>query len=206
MTSSDGLKLEARLDAADQPRAGLVFCHPHPQMGGTMNAPLLEAVTHHLVGSGWVVLRFNFRGIGASEGEPGTGEAEVGDARGALAFLRGRASGRPLAIAGWSFGAAVAIRTAAIDDTLRACVAIAPAVTEKPGVTAGLPHPSQLGLRVALLVVAGANDQQVSPEACRTWAEQAGGRYVEMAGANHFFWAKYDDLARVIATFLQAHV
>jgi uncharacterized protein len=79
LRSADGLRLESLLWTPDEPRAGLVFCHPHPQMGGTMNAPLLEAVAKELVGKDWAVLRFNFRGIGESEGEATTGGAEVGE-------------------------------------------------------------------------------------------------------------------------------
>ncbi len=120
--SSDGLTLEAILDDPDEPRAALVLCHPHPKMGGTMNAPLLAALTARMTGDGWTVLRFNFRGIGKSEGDATTGIDEVQDAKGAIAYMRHRTPDLPLAIAGWSFGAAVAIRTAAEDDSLVGCV------------------------------------------------------------------------------------
>ena len=80
--SRDRLSLQGALDLPDAPRASVVLCHPHPDMGGTMNAPLLGALTEELVGRRWAVLRFNFRGIGDSEGEASTGLAEVADARG----------------------------------------------------------------------------------------------------------------------------
>jgi uncharacterized protein len=202
LQTGDGLSLEAVIDAPMEPVGSLVFCHPHPKMGGTMNAPLLVAVTEHLVGAGWAVLRFNFRGIGTSEGESGEGIEEVADAAAALVEVRTRFSGRP-AIAGWSFGAAVAIRAAAAERGLGACVAIAPAVTPKPGVTAGSPSPDALELDCPLLVVCGENDELVDPSGCAAWARAAGARYVQMRGANHFFWAKYDDLATTIEDFLK---
>lgn len=204
--SSDGLRLEAELEVPDNPRAALVFCHPHPQMGGSMNAPLLIAVKDELVGRSWAVLRFNFRGIGASEGEPSTGSKEVADAEGAVAFTRTRFPELPVAIAGWSFGAAVATRVAAMDDSLAALVAIAPAVNEKPGVTDGLPDPAQIELMVPTLVLCAVNDELVDIEDARRWAAAAKTEFLAMPGANHFFWAKYDKLAATVADFLDAEV
>jgi uncharacterized protein len=203
ISSADGVALEAELDRPDDAKAGLVFCHPHPKMGGTMNAPLLLAVRDEMVGRGWAVLRFNFRGIGDSEGESSMGVEEVADARGALKELRKALPDAPVAIAGWSFGGAVAVRTAAEDPDLVACTAIAPAVTERPAVTAGLPPPHELALSMPVLFLCGSNDDQVPPEECRAWVEELpAGTYEEIPGANHFFWAKYDRLTGVIADFL----
>ena len=199
--STDDLTLEAQLDAHAEPRASLVLCHPHPKMGGTMNAPLLVAVADHLTARGWAVLRFNFRGIGASEGAPGTGLDEIADADGAIAEMKRRYD-LPIAIAGWSFGAAVAIRVAAHTPELVAVVGIAPAVREKPGITVGLPAPDETTLGGELLMICGVNDQLVDPKEVAAWARAAGGRYIEMPGANHFFWAKYDQLAEKVADFL----
>ena len=215
--STDGLRLEAELEIPEDsresggpaepvPRAVLVFCHPHPQMGGTMNAPLLLAVSDELVRRSWAVLRFNFRGIGTSEGEASTGSKEVADAEGAVAFARKRFPELPVAIAGWSFGAAVATRVAAKDDSLAALVAIAPAVKEKPGVTDGLPAPDQVALVVPTLVLCAVNDELVDVEDGRRWAEVAKVEFQAMPGANHFFWAKYDKLAAAVADFLNAEV
>ena len=200
--SRDGLALEAALDEPSDPRAVLVLCHPHPQMGGTMNAPLLLAVRDEMVARGWAVLRFNFRGNGASEGVSGTGIKEVADAAGAADHVAEVFPDLPRAIAGWSFGAAVAVRLAAVDPSFAGCAAIAPAVDEKPGITAGLPPPSSLDLHVPLLVVYATNDEQVSPEACSAWGEAAGADVVRVEGANHFFWAKYEQLSKIVGEWL----
>jgi hypothetical protein len=204
--SRDGLSLEAVVDEPPDPKAVLVLCHPHPQMGGTMNAPLLLALRDELVDRGWAVVRFNFRGIGTSGGVSGTGIDEVADAGGASDFAAERFPSLPRAVAGWSFGGAVAVRLAATEPELVGCVAIAPAVTEKPGVTAGLPPAGELGLAVPLLVVVGVNDRQVSPDACSTWGSDAGAEVVRMAGANHFFWAKYEVLAELVGTWLDGRL
>lgn len=206
--SSDGLSLQGELDAGSSgdPRALLVLCHPHPKMGGTMNAPLLLAVRDELVARGWAVLRFNFRGIGASEGEASTGVAEVADAEGALTVVTHRFGDRPVAIAGWSFGGAVALRTVTRHPEVKACVAIAPSIVPKPDITAGAPEAEGFGYEGPVLVVCGANDDQVSPAECRRWAEAVGATYEEMKGANHFFWAKYTPLAQRVAAFLEEGV
>jgi uncharacterized protein len=206
LRSTDGLELEAKLWIPDEPRAGLVLCHPHPQMGGTMNAPLLVAASEELVQRNWNVLRFNFRGIGESEGEPSTGSAEIADAEGAVELMRARFPDLPVAIAGWSFGGVVATRVAASDAGLAALVAIAPAVKEKPGITDGLPPADRIGLTIPALVVCAGNDDVVDIEDCRSWAETAQTEFHAMPGANHFFWSKYEKLAVVVSEFLDAEV
>lgn len=201
--SLDELSLEGELDVPEDAVAAAVLCHPHPKMGGTMSAPLLLALRDELTQRGWAVLRFNFRGIGGSEGEPSFGELEAEDAAGALDLVRERAPHLPLAIAGWSFGAAVAVRVAVHDEAVMACAAIAPPVKAKPGITPGLPAPDEVGAGRPLLVVCGANDNVVEPADCRSWAEAAGvATYVEISGANHFFWARYPTLCRTVGDFL----
>ncbi|HYO60850.1 MAG TPA: alpha/beta family hydrolase [Actinomycetota bacterium] len=201
--SRDGLTLEAALDEPEQSWGLVILCHPHPQMGGTMNAPLLLALRDEMVERGWVVLRFNFRGIGASEGVSGDGVAEVADAGGAVDYAFEHFRHLPRAIAGWSFGAVVAIRLAAEELLLRGCVAIAPPVQEKPGITAGLPPARKMELLVPVLVIVGSNDEQVSPGECAEWSISAGVEILPFPGANHFFWAKYDALAGTVGDWIQ---
>ncbi len=201
--SQDEILLEGELDLPERASAAIVLCHPHPKMGGTMTAPLLLALRDDLVKRSWAVLRFNFRGIGRSEGESSTGEVETEDAAGAIDLMRERLPDLPLAIAGWSFGGAVAVRVAAHDEALVACAAIAPAVDAKPGTSDGLPPPESVGTGRPLLVVCGANDRVVEPADCKRWAgavETA--RYREISGANHFFWARYPTLCRTVGDFL----
>ena len=200
--SRDALSLEAAFDLPADPHGVVVVCHPHPGFGGTMNAPLLLALRDDLVARGFGVLRFNFRGVGGSEGVSGLGEEEVADALGALDAAQDRIPGVPSAFLGWSFGGAVAIRAAAVSE-VAACVAIAPAV-ERKEVVAGLPDPAELGLSVPLLVVVGVHDEQVSPQACAAWTKRVeGAKLVEMPGANHFFWAKYPDLTAAVGSWLE---
>jgi alpha/beta superfamily hydrolase len=173
-------------------------------MGGTMNAPLLHAMRDEMTERSWSVLRFNFRGIGNSKGESGTGEAEVADARGAVAYAKAQMEGLPVAIAGWSFGGAVAFRAAQQEATLLCCIGIAPAVNPKAGITAGLPDPQAIGLRMPGLLICGANDDLIDSADCEQWARAAGIEVQVIPGANHFFWAKYESAARAVADFADA--
>ncbi len=168
-----------------------------------MNAPLILALRDDLTERGWAVLRFNFRGIGASEGRPSGGTDEVADAEAAITEARERAPGAPSALAGWSFGGAVAVRAAERDDSMVGCAAVAPSVRPKEGVSTGLPPADSLDLGVPLLFVCGTNDTVVSPEDCKTWIDDVPeGRYVEIAGANHFFWGRYDKLCATVGEWL----
>jgi alpha/beta superfamily hydrolase len=108
LSTSDGVALEARWDVVPDAKAVVVFCHPHPEAGGTMIAPLMVAVTTWLNDHRLSVLRFNFRGTQGSGGEHEGGPGEMLDIDAAVD--EAAAAGLPVGIAGWSFGAAMAIR------------------------------------------------------------------------------------------------
>jgi alpha/beta superfamily hydrolase len=99
-------RLEALLEEPEHasPRLSVVLCHPHPQYGGTMHNKVVYRLARGLRAAGAVVLRFNFRGVGASHGEYGAMAGEIEDARAALAWLRERYPELPFALAGFSFG------------------------------------------------------------------------------------------------------
>jgi alpha/beta superfamily hydrolase len=206
LESRNGIRLEAEFDRANDPRAALVICHAHPGMQGTMKSPLLLTVRDGLVRRDWSVLRFNFRGVEGSEGDFGDGIDEVDDALAAIRFVRTEHPDAPIAVLGWSFGAAVAIRAAVREPEVEACVAIAPSVVPKPGISRGLPTPGEVDLEVPLLIVCGANDDVTPPEDARLWAAEAGAQYEEIPAANHFFWAKYEPLISTVTVFLDEAV
>jgi uncharacterized protein len=92
------------------PRMSAVVCHPHPLFGGTMHNKVVYRMARGLRRSGLVVLRFNFRGVGRSQGEHGKLAGEIEDARAAVDWMLNRYSSLPLALAGFSFGARVITR------------------------------------------------------------------------------------------------
>jgi alpha/beta superfamily hydrolase len=102
-------RLEALLEEPEDgdPRMAALVCHPHPLYGGTMHNKVVYRMARGLRRAGLVVLRFNFRGVGSSEGEHGHLTGEMEDARAALEWLRERYPELPFALAGFSFGSRV---------------------------------------------------------------------------------------------------
>ena len=109
-------RLEALLEEPHDraPLVAALVCHPHPLFGGTMHNKVVHRIARGLRGAGVVVLRFNFRGAGRSEGQHAHGIGEIEDARAALGWLRARYPDLPFALAGFSFGARVVARLACV--------------------------------------------------------------------------------------------
>jgi alpha/beta superfamily hydrolase len=123
-------RLEALLDEPDTPpRAAVVFAHPLPTHGGTMHTKAVFQGAKGLVRARCAVLRFNFRGVGRSEGTFDQGPGEMEDFRAALDYVAARYPGLPLWAAGFSFGAWIALETGARDDRVTVLIGIAPPVT-----------------------------------------------------------------------------
>src|SRR5690606_755555 len=119
--TSEGLSLEGILhQPVSAPFPAAAVCHPHPLYGGDMNNYVVVAVCQALADAGIASLRFNYRGVGDSEGEYGDGLGERTDAAAALAYLRqlAQADQDRMGIVGYSFGATVAL--AAADERVAA--------------------------------------------------------------------------------------
>jgi alpha/beta superfamily hydrolase len=113
IASSDGVVLQGEFVAPAAPRATVVLCHPHPQYGGTMRSIVVSALFEALPAAGYACLRFNFRGVEDSTGTYSEGKLEVDDARAAVDTAAADRYARPLVLAGWSFGADMAL---SVDD------------------------------------------------------------------------------------------
>ncbi len=109
LTTRDGLDLRAEWREVPSPSAAAVVCHPHPLHGGTMHAPVVDALFHALPADDVTTLRFNFRGVQGSEGRFDHGRGERLDVEAALMALAERHPGIPIWLAGWSFGADVSL-------------------------------------------------------------------------------------------------
>src|SRR5829696_6840309 len=125
-------RLEAVLERPVHPgvplRAAVVFAHPHPLHGGTMHTKAVYRATKALAGLGCAVLRFNFRGVGASEGMFDNAVGELDDFGAGLDFMASHYPGADLWAAGFSFGAYVALTAGARDDRVSTLIGIAPAL------------------------------------------------------------------------------
>jgi alpha/beta superfamily hydrolase len=123
--------LEAQISASPEAERAVVLCHPHPLYGGTMHSAVVVAIARLLADKGGervATLRFNYRGVGASEGRYGEGLGEVMDARAALQALAARAPRAKVTMCGYSFGTWVGLRAAAIEGNVERVALIAPAV------------------------------------------------------------------------------
>ncbi len=107
-------------------RAAVVMAHPHPQYGGTMHTKVVYHAAKALARIGCAVLRFNFRGAGASAGTFDDGPGEMADFRAALDFMSARYAGAQLWAGGMSFGAWIALTVGAEDARVSALVGISP--------------------------------------------------------------------------------
>jgi hypothetical protein len=126
-------RLEALLEPPAQgpgasPRAAVVFAHPHPLHGGTMHTKAVFRGTKALAGLGCAVLRFNFRGVGRSQGRFDAGAGELDDFRAGLDYMAGRYPDAELWAAGFSFGAYIALTVGAEDDRVSTLIGVAPAL------------------------------------------------------------------------------
>ena len=175
-------------------RGAAVVCHPHPQMGGDMDSPVVLAIAAALGREGHAVLRFNFGGVGASEGEYSGGPAEVEDVRAALAAADALAPpGSSRLLAGYSFGAWAALRAAAAGAAVERVIAVGPPL-------AFLDWDFLATLERPVVFVAGERDPSC-PAARLLAAATAEGRRIELVeGADHFFADAGEALAGAVAS------
>jgi alpha/beta superfamily hydrolase len=125
-------RLEALLEEPDSPpKAAVVFAHPLPTHGGTMHTKAVYQGSKGLLRAGCAVLRFNFRGVGRSEGAFTGGPGEKEDFTAALDYMAAKYPGLPLWAAGFSFGSWIALETGAADDRVSVLIGIAPPVTRE---------------------------------------------------------------------------
>jgi uncharacterized protein len=201
-TTEDGVLIEGELRVdADPPRADAVICHPHPKQGGSKDHPILWALRNELAGKhDFAALTFNFRGVMGSGGAYAGGWDEVKDVRAALSFVRERAPDVPVLLAGWSFGANVALRVSLGDDRVGALAMIGiplrPGDIEMPA----LPEPTELRrTRRPMLFVAGERDIFCPPDELRAYADAAGAEASMVENTDHYFWRRERELAASIS-------
>ena len=132
-----GLNFEgivAMPDDTAAPVPGVVLCHPHPLFGGNMDNNVIIAVSFALTDQGFATVRFNFRGVGNSEGQHAKGEQEHHEILGAFDLLKAWPSvdGKRLGLAGYSFGTSVILCSAAVQKKARAISLISPPLRAFP--------------------------------------------------------------------------
>jgi len=196
---SSSVELEARWDLPATVQRGVVLCHPHPLHRGTMDVPLLAAITADLLTRSVVVLRFNFRGVGRSTGTHDGGLAEIDDVAAAMAYAEEAFPELEFGVAGWSFGAGASLRWHARDRAEVNYVGIAPGIGPNP--TERLPEPESLQPAPRTFIV-GDRDQLVPAERVIEYAQKAGATFHLLKGSDHFFYFREQKVACLLAAGL----
>lgn len=190
--------LEALLESPrDVPPAAIaVVCHPHPVHGGTMQNKVAHTLARSFVGLGMSALRFNFRGVGDSEGVFDNGDGEVSDVLAAVEWLRHEAPDLPLWLAGFSFGAAMAIK-AAVHCHPDGLISIAPATSRFAGRLDTQPD-------CPWLILQGDRDELVDVEETIAWINELdpGPELEVFPDTEHFFHGKLALLRAAVGEFV----
>ena len=192
-------RIECAFDRPEAAPIGIaVICHPHPQGGGTLDNKVVQTLARAFMEVGWASLRFNYRGVGASEGAWDDGVGELDDALAVIGAARARPelAGLPLALAGFSFGgfiAAAAHERLGEGDPPRCIVLVAPS-TEKQQVPA-VPADS--------IVIQGDADELVPLAATLAWARPQSLPVIVFPGVGHFFHGRIALLKNVVVRELR---
>ena len=193
--------IEASRDAPEEGtpvRGTVVVCHPHPLFGGTMDNKVVQTMARAFVQCGWVAVRFNFRGVGASAGVYDEGRAEADDLR---AVIDQAAATGPLALAGFSFGSVVASQAvAALWETrpVEKIVFVGTATSR----FAVAPVPPAAHERT--LVVHGEHDDTVPLADVMDWARPQTLPVTVVPGGGHFFHGQLPLLKGLVVRHLLA--
>jgi alpha/beta superfamily hydrolase len=202
--TDDGVRLEGELRLPDGPPLGTaVICHPHPRHGGSKDHPLLWAIRNDLAGTrGFAVLSFNFRGVLGSAGTYGGGHDELRDARAAITRVRESAPDVATILAGWSFGANVALREVLDDERVAGLALVGLPLAPNELSLPALPEAAAVRARqVPMLLVAGENDEYCPPGLMEEYAAAIGATAAIVQGTDHYFWRREREAAGLVGAF-----
>ena len=203
MLQGEAGAIEALRDApTDTPAAAskgvAIVAHPHPLFGGTMDNKVVQTLARAFVQCGWTVVRFNFRGVGASEGQHDNGQGEAHDLVQVVAQV---AAQGPLAMAGFSFGSFVASHALQRLWPERSIEKIVLVGTAAQRFTVA-PLPTELHDKT--LVVHGEHDDTVSLASVMDWARPQSLPVTVVPGGGHFFHGQLPLLKGLVVRHLMA--
>ncbi|MGH8148689.1 MAG: alpha/beta hydrolase [Steroidobacteraceae bacterium] len=171
-----------------------VICHPHPLHGGTLDNKVVYTLARALHDLGLPTVRFNFRGVGASEGRFADGRGETADALAVVAWGRARWPGAKPWLAGFSFGGGVALEAAA-ETRVERLITVAPAILRLEAAHAPPACP--------WLLIQGDADDVIDPGSVLAWASRQSPppAMKVLAGAGHFFHGRLPELRAAVVEF-----
>ena len=200
-------RLEGRYQHSRHVNAPIALVlHPHPQQGGTMNNKVVFEIYQTFVRRGFSTLRFNFRGVGRSQGEYDEGAGELSDAASALDWLQvANPDASQCWVSGFSFGAWICMQLLMRRPEINSFIALAPPAN-KYDFAFLAPCPA------SGLIVQGADDNMVPGESVDTLSKKLASQkritidYQIIDGANHFFHEKVDELTMRVDAYLNREV
>ncbi|TDV69947.1 hypothetical protein EC915_102208 [Pseudomonas sp. LP_7_YM] len=190
-------QLEALYLDLEAAKGVALICHPNPVQGGTMLNKVISTLQRTARDAGYITLRFNYRGVGASTGSSDMGQGEVDDAEAAANWLREKRPDLPLTLLGFSFGGFVAAtlggRLEAKGETLSHLFMVAPAVMR-------IADPSALPQKGPLTLIQPETDEVVDPQLVYAWSDALSRPHelLKVAECGHFFHGKLTDLKDLI--------
>jgi alpha/beta superfamily hydrolase len=178
---------------------GVVLCHPHPQYGGSMNNNVIMALATALLPKGIIAFMFNFRGVGKSQGSFNNGIGEQEDVKAAVDWLTSQpeVDNDSIGVAGYSFGASVALPEACHDARVRALALISPALIDEPKMAQLNDYP------VPKLIISGDADEFVPTKQLDLMKQKAAEpKQFELIPSVNHFWHGYETImADKVAVF-----
>lgn len=185
---------------ASEPVGLAVVCHPHPLHGGALSNKVTYTLASCALKANLAAVRFNFRGVGKSQGQHDEGRGETLDTLAVIAWLRAQLPGKPLLLAGFSFGAFVSLKAAA---SARPALQVSIAPPFK--YFAGEPKPPRPP--GPWLVVQGRDDEVVdyAETVAALAAYEPPAELVTLDGVGHFFHGRLGDLEQAVGDFIRRH-
>jgi len=179
------------------PFPAVIVCHPHPLYGGSMSSNVVFYICQALAEASIAALRFNFRGVGKSQGEFGGGRPEQNDIKAALDFVLStdNIDHQRIGLAGYSFGGGVAVPVAVEDEKIKMLALVSPALMDGGEQLKEYIKPK--------FIIIGENDDVIAQRELRELAGEIPEpkQYQVIAGADHF-WAGYEEeVARRVTEF-----
>ena len=192
---SNGIDIEGLLHSAPGEN-GVLVTHPHPLYGGSMHDGVVESLVRIYQQHGYTTLRFNFRGVGHSQGHYDQGQGEQEDDKSALQFIKQRKN-NIIHLAGYSFGAWINTLARPSEISVQRIIMISPPV-------AFLDFGAAPSIPQLKLVVTGSHDQIAPPDIIETMLPQwnSESHFEVIQGADHFYVGHIGRLESILSDFL----
>ena len=197
--AAGAIEIATDLPAGDvDPKGVAVIAHPHPLFGGTMDNKVVQTLARAFTQCGWTAVRFNFRGVGGTQGEHDEGRGELEDM---LAVVAASAPGGTICLAGFSFGAFV---TTHAHQRLAESRDIASLVLVGTSVSRSVAAPVAAEAHMKTLVVHGEQDDTVALAAVMDWARPQALPVTVVPGGGHFFHGQLPLLKNLVVRHLSS--